>query len=511
MSHKGYKDRLIDNRVDAARVVHAREVAALMESLGYTDRSAREWGFRDVFSLAEHLFARLQQNPAPDERANQKGKRISLWAETSCALRKFSLSLAYAIPWTVMLLLEYLRPDTLRVSAEIGGALSLTLIASLITSGGFVQMISRSGNFYYGLKEPVLAHGTCISLLNIGLTSSLVLALLGMAAGSYFHLFASNYLVLAALSYLALSLLWMLCAVLSVQGNGWCIPFVFFLSIFIGGVIKILANPRTTTLLVLCPLLAVSCALGCVLAGSYHAEKMHPKSKDSARPRGSVLFISLVPFYVYGTLYFTFLFADRLTAGSAVPWISGLSFGIDAAYKKGTDLVLLAFLITAALVEYLADSFLRFWQRLATDLPQDANERLMVSLGKRHWRSMLVIFAAFVVIALSAWFAFSRSDSPVAAPRLLQTAVLGGLGYLMLSLALLEIIILASVNAISMASLAVALGVAVNLLIGYALSHLWGVQYAAVGLLVGSAVVLWTANAAVRRVLQHPDYHYAIS
>src|SRR5947208_13193597 len=108
-------------------------------------------------------------------------------------------------------------------------------------------------------------------------------------------------------------------------------------------------------------------------------------------------------------------------------WISGLSFGIDAAYKKGTDLVLLAFLITAALVEYLADSFLRFWQRLATDLPQDANERLMVSLGKRHWKSMLVIFAAFVVIALSAWFAFSRSYSPVADATLLHPADLGGL------------------------------------------------------------------------------------
>src|SRR5256885_9859009 len=78
---------------------------------------------------------------------------------------------------------------------------------------------------------------------------------------------------------------------------------------------------------------------------------MNAQSKDSARPRAGVLFISLVPFYVYGTVYFSFLFADRLTAGSAVPWVSGLSFGIDAAYKQGTDLVLLAFLITAALVE----------------------------------------------------------------------------------------------------------------------------------------------------------------
>ena len=512
MNQKEDKNLLMNGREAMLPAVHAREVAALIESLGYTDRSAREWGFPDIFSLAEHLFARLQQVPARDERASQKGGgRLSLWAETRCALRKFSLSLAYAIPWMVMLILEYLRPDALRVSPEIGGALSLSLIASLITTGGFVQMISRSGNFYYGLKEPVLAHRTCTSLLNIGLTSSLFLTLLGIMVGSYFHLFAGNYLVLAAINYLALSLLWMLCAVLSVQGTGWCIPFIFFLSIAMSGSIKILLNSGTTILLILCPLLAASLALGCVLAGSYHAERKNPQSKDSARPRAGVMFISLMQFYVYGTVYFSFLFADRLTAGSAVPWVSGLSFGIDAAYKKGTDLVLLAFLITAALVEYLADSFLRFWQRLATELPQAASERLMASLWKRHSKSMLAIFTAFVVLALSAWFAFSRSSSLAPAPRLLQTAVLGGLGYLMLSVALLEIIILASINAISMASLALALGVAVNLLTGYGLSHLWGVQYAAVGLLAGSAVVLWISNAAVRRILRHPDYHYSIS
>jgi hypothetical protein len=510
MNHSEHESLRI-NTEGTAQVVHAREVAALIESLGYTDQSARQWGFPDIFSLAEHLFARLQQKPAPDIQASQKGVRLSLWAETRCALRKFSLSLAYAIPWTVMLILEYVRPNALQVSPEIGGALSLSLIASLITSGGFVQMISRSGNFYYGLQEPALAHHTCTSLLNIGLTSSLVLALLGMMAGSYFHLFAGNYLVLAAVNYLALSLLWMLCAALSAQRISWCIPLVFCLSILAGGLIKTLSNPGSTILLILCPVLAVSLAFGCVLAGSYRAVRKNPQSKNSARPRDGVMFISLVPFYVYGTVYFSFLFADRLTAGSAVPWVSGLSFGIDAAYKSGTDLVLLAFLITAAFVEYLADSFLRFWQRLATELPQAASQQLMASLWKRHAKSMLGIFTVFLVIALSACFVFCRVSGVVPAPRLLQTAVLGGLGYLMLSMALLEIIILASLNAISMASLAVAVGVAVNLLIGYELSHLWGVQYAAVGLLAGSTVVLWISNAAVRHVLRHPDYHYSIS
>ena len=505
------KNMLVDSREGATRVVHAREIAALIESLGYTDRSAAQWGFPDIFSLAESLFARIQQNPAQEEKAKLRDERLSLWAEAECAMRKFSLSLAYAFPWMVMLTLDYLRPGALKVSPEIGGALSLSLIASLITSGGFVQMICRGGNFYYGLKEPALAHRTCISLLNIGLTGSLALAMLGMMAGSYFHLFKGNYLVLAAIDYLALSLLWMLCAVLSVQGISWCIPLIFSLSILIGGLMKLLFEPGTTILLVLCPLVAVLCAFGCVLVGAYHSQRKHPQGKDSARPRGAVLFITLAPFYIYGTLYFSFLFADRLTAGSAVPWVSGLSFGIDAAYKQGTDLVLLAFLITAALVEYLADSFLRFWQRLAAELPQAASWPLMQSLRKRHSKSMAAIFTAFVVVALGTWFVFSRSIAPRSSPRLLQTAVLGGLGYLMLSVALLEIIILASVNSISMASLAVAIGVAVNLIIGYGLSHLWGVQYAAAGLLAGSTVVLWISNAAVRRVLHRPDYHYSVS
>lgn len=511
MNHREDEKVLFDSREGSVPVVHAHEVAAVIESMGHTDRSASAYGFPDIFSLAEDLFARLRQNPLWDERTRHKSERFSFRSETSCALRKISLGLAYAIPWMVMLTLEYLRPDALRVSPEIGGALSLSLIASLITSGGCVQMISRCGNTYYELKEPVLAHRICLSLLNIGLTSSLFLTLLGIIAGSYFHLFAGNYLVLAAINYLALSLLWMLCAVLSSQGNGWCIPFIFFLSILAGGLIKILINPGSTVLLILCPWLAVACALGCVLAGAHYAERKHPKSKESTPPRRGVVLISLAPFYLYGTLYFSFLFADRLTAGSAVPWVYGLSFGIDAVYKQATDMVLLAFLITAALVEYLADSFLRFWQRLAWELPQTASEQLRVRLRKRHSKMMTVILMAFVVIALSAWFTFSRANGLAPAPRLLPTAILGGIGYLMLSVALLEIIILASTNAISMASFAVALGVVVNLLTGYGLSHLWGVQYAAAGLLAGSAVVLWISNGAVRHVLRHPDYHYSIS
>jgi hypothetical protein len=508
---KEVEDLLRNGGKGTPQFVHAREVAALLESLGYNDGSAKELGYPDIFSLAEYFFARFEQDPQPEGTPADPGKRPSVLAEFNCAVRKFSLSLAYAIPWMVLLTLEYLRPNALNVPPELGGALSLALIASLISTGGFIQVISRSGSFYYGLKEPALARHTCMKLMNVGLTSSLLLGLLGMIVGAYFHLFAGNYLLLAAINFLALSLLWMLCALLSVQGIGWSILLVFFVSAMICGFIRILTGAGNTLVLTFWPVTAALCALGSVRAGFHRAEKMFSDVRNSARPRFGVLSISLVPFFLYGTFYFSFLFADRLAAGSAVPWVSGLSFGIDPAYKRGMDLVLLAFLITAALVEYLSDSFLWFWRRLATELPQASGEELVARLRRRHRKTISVILVMFVLVSLGAWFAFSRESGAPLPPRLFETAALGGLGYLMLSIALLEIVILSSVNSTSLAMVAAALGLGVNLITGYGLSHLWGVQFAAAGLLAGSAVVLWTCNAAVRQVLRRPDYHYSIS
>ena len=505
------EDLLIDSRKKGAQFAHDLEVAALIESFGYNDRHANEKGFADIFSMAEHVFPRLQKEVASEERLPQRHKRPCASSELRCAIGKFCLSIGYSIPWMALLALEHLRPDILRVSPELGGALSLSLIASLIMTGGFVQIICRRGNFYYGMKEHSLARHSCLSLLNLGLTSSIFLAVLAMILGSYFHLFAGKYLVLAASTFIALCLLWMLCAVLSVQGIGWCILCIFVISALICGLTSSLAGWSESALAILWPWTATICALGCVLTGFHREAKKHAKRRTSCRPRSGVSSISLIPFYVYGTAYFTFLFADRLTAGSAIPWVSGLSFGIDADYKQGMDLALLAFLLTAAIVEYLADSFMRFWQRLALELPQSAGERFSLSLRRRHSQMMLVIFVAFLVIASGSWFAFSRSSSLAPSFKSMQTAALGSIGYLMFCIALLESIILASVNALSMVLAALALGAGVNLIAGYGLGHVWGVQYAAVGLLVGSAVVLWKCNAAVRQVFTNPAYHYSVS
>jgi hypothetical protein len=495
----------------APQLADVREVAAMIESFGYTDRSMKDWGFPDVFALAQHIFDRFPKYVAPIEEKKKKSVLARIGTEISIAVRKCSLSLAYAVPWMVLLALQYRYPDALQVSPELGGALSLSLIASLITSGGFIQMISRSGNQFYGLDEPFLARRSCVSLLVLGGFCTLLFALFGVMIGTYFQVFAFKYLALASLNYIGLSFLWMFCAVISVQGFGWFIPLIFLVSGFGVAGIGFALHPSTTMLLMLWPPSALLCALACVIPSFRYFEKKKPQAKDSARPRFSVAFITLVPFYCYGTVYFSFMFADRLTAGSAIPWVSGLSFGIDSAYTKGMDLVLLAFLITAALVEYFSDSFLKYWKEMATVLPQSQTETLIARLAHRHLAAIVNICVVFAVMSMFSWVVFSRAFGLVLTGPLVQTVFLGGLGYLMLSLALLENIILSSLNANSMALRAVSIGLAVNLLAGYALSHWLGVQYAAVGLFLGSAVVLYYGNAFVRKALRRPDYHYSIA
>lgn len=508
---RSWTDLLKDVHQLAPEVADAQEIAALVESLGYSDRSVGQWGFANVFALAERMFLDFPQKSRSEKSVVHPGRWLSIWTEIRSAARKLSSSLAYSIPWMALLALEYSRPHALQVSAEFGSALSLSLIASLVTPGGFIQMIARAGSFYFGLLEPFLAHRFCVLLLKLGVASSLLFAFLGALLGAYFHVFPGVYLVLAAANYVVLSVLWMFCAILSAQGIGWCIPLVFLTSAAAGALVKVFAHTGTPVPLMLWPLMAASFAAVCVQIKFRRSERKHPQKHDSARPRFSVALISLVPFYFYGTVYFGFLFADRVAAGTAIPWVSGLSFGIDAAYKRGMDVVLLAFLICAALVEYLSESYLRFWFRLAAELPQSEGTRLVSSLERRHSRIMVVILAVFVTIALLAWFAFNYWSGLAASPQFLETVAMGGVGYLMLSMALFETIILACVNALHLALRAVALGLAVNLLAGYGLSHLLGVQYAAVGLLAGAAVVLWKCNAATRQVLRHPDYHYSVA
>ncbi|HEY8669592.1 MAG TPA: hypothetical protein VIL63_02025 [Terriglobales bacterium] len=424
-----------------------------------------------------------------------------LLREASFAARKFSLSFAYALPWMALLIVEYLRPKLLQLSPEWGGILSLSLIASLIGAGGFSQAITRTGYFYIGVKEPKLALKLCLLFVKWGCITACALGLLGFVLANYFSLFAPVYLVAGAFNYLVLVALWMFCAMLSVQGHVWRIPLVF---VFGGIAFTVLHRGLGGVApLFVANVVALGCAAGLSVWGFRSLPSTSPADAPTPPlPRLPVLLFMLTPFFLYGLCYFAFLFADRIAAGSAIPWASGLSFGIDSRYKQGMDVALFIFLVLAAVVEYMVDNFMRYWFALA----EESGLNVPHLLKMRYQRFLLYICALFALLATGLWLTYSRFE-----PDVLVTAVLGSVGYFFAALALFNLIILFSLNRAERALGLMAIALVCNGLSGYVLSHLFGVEFAAIGLLAGGLILFALSYRVIAVVLREADYFYALA
>jgi hypothetical protein len=74
-------------------------------------------------------------------------------------------------------------------------------------------------------------------------------------------------------------------------------------------------------------------------------------------PRPSLLTYSVAPYFVYGTLYFTFLFMDRVIGWSAGQEPLPMIIWFRTPYELGLDWALLSMLLTIAMLEYTIHEF----------------------------------------------------------------------------------------------------------------------------------------------------------
>jgi hypothetical protein len=99
--------------------------------------AASDFGFPDTFAVGEHILR--HRRATATVAARKETPKASFLREAGVAAHKFSLSFAYALPWTLLLIVEYWRPNLLQLSPEWGGVLSFSIIASLISAGGSVR------------------------------------------------------------------------------------------------------------------------------------------------------------------------------------------------------------------------------------------------------------------------------------------------------------------------------------------------------------------------------------
>ena len=250
--------------------------------------------------------------------------------------------------------------------ARAGGAIDAGLDGESRRQRRIREAIARRAQFCVGIAQTGLARSTCLYLILAGLATASLVAAAGVLVGWYFSLFSIRVLVLAALYFIVATALWMHCAVLGVGRQSWRIPLVFVAGAAAFAAVWMLGAPTLVA-----QVAAISAALMCAVVQSrqmFAVTDGGPIGKARVNPW--IVAHGLVPYFLYGVLYFSFLIADRVAAGAAVASRGG-AFTVPQIYKDGMDIALLTFLLAGAAVECCNLIFMRGWRK-ASHLPYGA-------------------------------------------------------------------------------------------------------------------------------------------
>jgi hypothetical protein len=490
-------------RRSAPDLVDAWEATAWIESFGWTDDRIRSvFGFSDTRAMGRHVF-NLPAAPIAVERVGPPEARWR-WPAFAGA---YSRTLVYALPWLVMFGVEAVWPDAFETQPEMAGPISVAVMLSLIATGGYVQAIARKGSFYLGMQQLVLARHVGLLLCRGGLLTTGGLAICGLAAGEYFDIFGSTAArLLACFYFVMLSGLWLACAMLSLVTPRWRVPFIYLAAGTVFVFARVSAGASTLEAHTVALIAAVVLALVLTIEAFRGSQHLDTRTERVILPRTPVLLQSLVPHFVYGMAYFTFLFADRLSSGSALPAITGLPFGIAPDYKRGIDLAFLVFLIVAGVVECCNLATMRAWRKDAKRAAVGARA-LGDALNRNRRNSRSVVVTGFLLCACIAAVIAARVD--FLSPAANITFLAGCVGYALFAIGLLDALLLFSVNRPGAVLNALLPALLINLVAGYAFSHIAGAQYAVGGLILGSAWFVVHARRSAAFALRRPDFAYA--
>jgi O-antigen/teichoic acid export membrane protein len=489
------------------------EIAAILESLGYTDRQiASEFGYSDSLALGSEIYNYLRENGylATREPTPAVIIRRSYLEELAFFFGEFSRSFLYAIPFVVSMIVDnfFSWADPEVVPVQFSALLSPALMGSLIASGGFVQMIQRRGSFYKNMNEPIHAQRSCRPIFLMGAITSIFLGIIWVGFGFYRSYAGDKYLMITGVYFTILSIMWQVFAMVSLRYK-WSTPSALIMI----AVIFLFCRLGLRLDAVSCQIVTMGSALVAMfvmLVWVYLQARRDERHQEQlpALPKPAAIAYLLGPYFFYGLLYFGFLFADRFAAGLILDRYSNVPFAISSNYQRPMDLALLNFLIVMPFVEYLAAKFSLWWYQVAKPATPQNVHKLVVQLKRRYQVvGTLVVFIALGV-GLITMTLMSLAHQQAADMSLTG---LGILGYLTLSFGLWNTIILLTLNQMPAILKMLWPAVLINLVCGYVLGQIWGVSFTPFGLLLGGMVFGWLAGRQVKRAIEQLDYCYFYS
>jgi hypothetical protein len=501
------------------------EVAALLESMGWNDnRAAKEFEVADIFELAEHIWLIIHKNDIQNSstKNTEKTSRGKLLQEM---IRSFLRGLIFAFPMAVsvssMLTFKFSLWSYKFLALEQATSIAIGTIVSFVVSGGFTQAIARRGFFYIIQGYYNLAKKSTFQFIRIGFGLSILISLLMIIIIVVFNMFTFPMTLLIVLFFFFLTSIWLSVTVMYILKKEIVFTGLIMLGIFIVYVLFVLLEIHilVSQLISLSVVSILSILL--VLYFFIKEEKKQEKDMSLKLPKFSIIIYSVWPYFTYGFLYFAFLFIDRINAWSKNEEFMPYVIWFRGNYELGLDFALLTLIIPMGMSEVIVTKLMLDIEASQKEFLGVDSKKLYKKFIASYWRMfgfILVgsIISAYIIFRLTLWY--NQISIRINGEDLLTNEVTmfvliwGIISYIILSFCLMNAVILFALSQPHFVIKSILPAVLVNMLSGFLLSRWIDHEYAVMGLLLGSIVMLVLTTRYLLKVLNNLDYYlYAAS
>ena len=503
--------------------VDVRAVAATLESTGLRDVDAQtDFGAGSLFALAEDIYEQARQRVIDTGGGPQELKRKGLLRQIGRFFKFYLKGSLFAAPMTAQIIVLFALSSSLWAwlffSQQQATVIAVGTILSYIVTGGFAQAISRRGMFYWQQEIYLLAKRISQDFLQTGIILTLAVAILMYIGNLILPFFEQDMILICIMYFVLLSGLWLNVSTLYMLEQYLAI----LLATVIGGVLVWVIMTYIGWGIYIAHALGILVAN--VIAFLWGYQILARRARDVAgvqklakMPRYSIIAWSVSPYFVYGVLYFGFLFLDRVIGWSA-PYSPGgepppYIIWFRTAYEVGIDLALISLILTIAMLEYTINEF-------ATMIipTQESVDAFNVPRHNRSFKAFYV--RQLLLLVIVALISMVISDIAVDWLRTLPWAALGDdvvtpfvyrwgmVGYAFLALGLLNAVFFLSLSRPRFILRAIGIGFMVNVGVGFVLSRIVVYYYSVIGLVVGAFVFGVLSTWYAWRVMNELDYYY---
>lgn len=501
------------------------EIAALLESMGWNDTRATEiFGVENIFELASEIWEQIRQKvvtTAFTQNANNGAVKI-----TFELVKSFLRGLIFALPMAIsvisMLTLKFSLWSYQKLSVELATCIAIGTILSFVVVGGYTQAIARRGFFYIYQGYYKMARKATFLFIRFGYWTCLIVGIAIYLFNLIFNIFPADMFMYIILFFFFLNSIWLSVTVMYILKRE-----LTFTGLIVAGIALVYVLFRVFKMdIIVSQLIAISlvsiAGMALVIYYFRSAEKREEKGIAPKMTRLSITIYSIMPYFIYGFLYFSFLFIDRVNAWSAndqkfMPyfiWFRG-------EYELGLDFALLALMIPLGVCEVLVNkmmmnieaSYKRYWA-FETD-------KMNALFEKAYYRMIAIITVSSIFSAVLIYFIILWSDKAyvqsvgnhlIVSDETEFVFIVAMASYVILAVALLNAVILFSLSQPSLVNRAILPALGVNFVVGFLLSRWIDYSFAVFGLMAGAVVFVVLSFKAMRSVFRKLDYYlYAIS